>query len=165
MPTWARLQVALNSLIAEIFPCSTRQLLPEWEATLGLPDPCIGHLGNLQMQQQLVCVKFVARGGQSKQYFIDLAAKLGYEISITEFAPFRAGINRAGDPVYGSGWAHVWRITARSPIVYFLAGKSTAGERLRQWGDPLLQCVMDAIKPAHTVLLFAYTQARPKTDE
>src|SRR6516162_748261 len=105
MPTWARLQVALNSLIAEIFPCSTRQLLPEWEATLGLPDPCIGTLGNLQMQQQLVCVKFVARGGQSKAYFIDLAAKLGYEISITEFAPFRAGINRAGDPVYGDGWA------------------------------------------------------------
>ena len=105
MPTWSRLQDALNTLIAEIFPCSTLDLLPEWEETLGLPSACTGNLGNLQERQQAVCVKFTARGGQSKAYFISLAETLGYEITITEFAPFRAGINRAGDPVYGEGWA------------------------------------------------------------
>jgi uncharacterized protein YmfQ (DUF2313 family) len=89
MPTWARLQDALNSLIAEIFPCSTGELLPEREATLGLPDPCIGPLDTIEQRQSAVCTKFVARGGQSKSYFIQIAAKLGYTITITELAPFR----------------------------------------------------------------------------
>jgi uncharacterized protein YmfQ (DUF2313 family) len=105
-----------------------------------------------------VCVAFTARGGQSKDYYIGIAEKLGYEITITEFAPFRAGINRAGDPDYGAGWAHVWRITATAPMIYFRAGQSTAGERLRTWGSRLFECTMDQIKPAHTVLLFGYTQ-------
>jgi uncharacterized protein YmfQ (DUF2313 family) len=157
MPTWVRLQNALNRLIPEIFPCSTNELIPEWEATLGLPDPCTGHLGTKQEQKQAICWKFLARGGQSKSYFIAIAEGLGYSITITEFAPFRAGINRAGDPVYGSGWANVWRVTATSPVVYFRAGQSDAGDRLRSWGSPLLQCTLDAIKPAHTVLLFGYT--------
>jgi uncharacterized protein YmfQ (DUF2313 family) len=48
MPTWVRLTAALNSLIANIFPCTTRQLLPEWEETLGLPNECTGPLGSFQ---------------------------------------------------------------------------------------------------------------------
>ena len=158
MPTWSRLQAALNTLIAEIFPCSTLDLLPEWEETLGLPSQCTGNLGNLQQRQQAVCVKFTARGGQSKAYFISLAETLGYQITITEFAPFRAGINRAGDPVYGEGWAHVWQIIAQAPVIYFRAGQSTPGERLRTWGSRLFECTMEEIKPAHTILLFGYTQ-------
>jgi uncharacterized protein YmfQ (DUF2313 family) len=164
MPTWVRLTQALSGLIAQIFPCSTVDLIPEWEDTLGLPDPCTGPLGNLQQTQQAICVKFTARGGQSKSYFINLAEQLGFEITITEFAPFRAGINRAGDPDYGEGWAHVWRITATAPLIYFRAGKSTAGERLRTWGSRLLECMMDEMKPAHTVLLFAYRPPEPEPE-
>jgi uncharacterized protein YmfQ (DUF2313 family) len=140
MPTWSRLQDALNTLIAEIFPCTTHALLPEWEETLGLPDPCTGSLGNWKEQQQAVCIKFSARGGQSKAYYIGIAEQLGYEITITEFAPFRAGINRAGDPDYGEGWAHTWRITAVAPMNYFRAGNSDAGDRLRTWGSRLFEC-------------------------
>jgi hypothetical protein len=33
MPTWERLTASLNGLIAEIFPCTTLQLIPEWEET------------------------------------------------------------------------------------------------------------------------------------
>jgi uncharacterized protein YmfQ (DUF2313 family) len=158
MPTWVRLQNALNTLIAQIFPCTTTQLLPEWEETLGIPDDCTGTLGTLQEQQQAVCLKFTARGGQSKAYFINIAQQLGYTITITEFAPFRAGINRAGDNVYGYGWAFTWQIMATSPMIYFRAGISDAGDPLRSWGSKLFECTMDAIKPAHTILIFAYTQ-------
>ena len=33
---------------------------------------------------------------------------------------------------------------------------SVAGEPLRSWGNNLLECTMERIKPAHTVLIFAY---------
>jgi uncharacterized protein YmfQ (DUF2313 family) len=158
MPTWARLQVRLNELIPEIFPCSTEELLPEWEETLGLPDPCTGQLGTLQERQAAVCARFTARGGQSKDYYIAVAAKLGFQITITEFAPFRCNVNRCGDPLRSQDWAHTWRINAFSPIVYFRTGISRCGERLATWGNRLLECTTNAIKPAHTVLLFGYRE-------
>lgn len=159
MPTWVRLHDRLNDLIAEIFPCSLNppELLPEWEATLGLPDECIGELATVQERVRAVCAKFRARGGQSKEYFIAVAASLGFHITITEFAPFRAGYNHAGDPDYGEAWANTWRVTVdQFEVIPFRAGLSVAGDPLRAWGNRLLECVLDAIKPAHTVLQFVY---------
>lgn len=157
MPSWVSLTLRLNQLIADIFPCTTNQLLPEWEATLGLPDPCVGALATVQERVAAVCGKFTARGGQSKDYFIALAAALGFTITIMEFQPFRAGINRAGDPVYGEAWANTWRVYSNATIiVWFRAGLSSAGEPLRSWGNRLLECVLSAVKPAHTILQFAY---------
>jgi uncharacterized protein YmfQ (DUF2313 family) len=157
MPTWSRLQSRLNDLIAEIFPCTTLQLLPEWEASLGLPDPCTGPLPTIQQRVTAVCAKFSARGGQSKNYYIAVAKALGFTITITEFAPFRVGINRTGDPLYGEAWAFTWRInTVDFTLFYFRTGLSTARDRLREWSNLLLECVMAAIKPAHSILRINY---------
>ena len=41
-------------------------------------------------------------------------------------------------------------------MIYFRVGLSTARERLRYWGSPLLECTLSAIAPAHTILIFAY---------
>jgi uncharacterized protein YmfQ (DUF2313 family) len=158
MPSWARLTSRLNDLIAEIFPCTTTELLPEWEDTLGLPDPCVQPpLESIQQRRAAVCVKFVARGGQSKSYYIGIAAALGIEITITEFAQFRCGINSCGDALYGYAWVFTWRINAPlDSIVYFRPHFSTAGDALREWGNALLECIMSAIKPAHTILQIAF---------
>jgi uncharacterized protein YmfQ (DUF2313 family) len=159
MPTWARLHLRLNDLISQIFPCSTTELLTEWEQTLGLPDPCTGPLDTIQQRQGAVCSKFCSRGGQSKQYFIDLAAAAGFAISIKEFAPFRASINRAGDPVRGQDWAFAWEITTQATtIVYFRASLSTAGEPLATWGNKTLECLIERYAPAHTVIIWRYVQ-------
>lgn len=32
-----------NNLLIDAFPATTYELLPEWESTLGLPDPVPGH--------------------------------------------------------------------------------------------------------------------------
>jgi len=157
MPQWARLHGRLNDLIAQIFPCSTTELLPEWEASLGLPDSCIGELDTIQQRQQAVCAKFSARGGQSVQYFIDLAAAAGYQITIEQFAPFRAGVNRAGDRVYSSEWTYYWRVTApTTTVVYFRAGISTAGEPLASWGNQTLICLIERYAPAHTNVIWRF---------
>jgi uncharacterized protein YmfQ (DUF2313 family) len=166
MPAWVRLHLRLNDLIAQIFPCTTTELVPEWEASLGLPDPCTGPLPTLQQRQAAVCAKFKARGGQTKAYFIAVAASLGYTIEITEFAPFRAGQNRAGDPDYGADWAYAWRVSAIADTIWeFSAGASSAGEPLRAWGNEVLECALRAVAPAHTVLQFAYFLGGSNWDE
>lgn len=158
MRTWARLHARANQLIADMFPCSTVELLPEWEATLGLPDPCTGPLPTIQQRQAAVCGKFVARGGQSQAYFIRLAASLGYQIEIETFSPFYASRNKAGDPCYDEQWAYAWRITVQSDalVTWFRASESAAQEPLAVYVSDLLRCTIEKLKPANTEIIWAY---------
>jgi uncharacterized protein YmfQ (DUF2313 family) len=145
-------------LLNESYPGSALETLSDWERVCGLPDPCIEPpLTGLQERRAVVLAKLATRGGQSRAYYIAVAKALGFDISITEFFAFRAGRNRAGDPVNGIDWLYTWRITAALYTLWkFRAGRSTAGEALRRWGNRMLECVIDPLKPAHTILQFAY---------
>ena len=160
MPTWARLHARANDLIGEVFPCSTTEMLPEWEATLGLPDPCVQPpLATIQQRTAAVCAKFVARGGASQAYFIHLAASLGFLIEIDTFTPFRVGHSRTGDRLYGAEWAFAWRVVvqgAPGTITYFRVGASAAGEPLAAWGIKQLECMFEASKPANSQIIWSY---------
>lgn len=164
MRTWAglagefaRLHARDCDLLREAYPGTALETLPDWERVCGLPDPCTGPLETLQQRRAAVLAKLASRGGQSRAYYIAVALAAGYRITIEEFRQFRAGRNRAGDRVYGEDWLYAWRVTAaETTMVYFRAGQSAAGERLRVWGNRVLECLLGALKPAHTILLFAY---------
>jgi uncharacterized protein YmfQ (DUF2313 family) len=158
MPQTVRLNQRAIDVLRETFPCSTHELLPEWEASLGLPDPCIGELDTTQQRQAAVCAKFTARGGQSVAYFTRLAASAGYTITITTFRPFYVSEGRVDDPLYDERWAYVWRINIATvdTLVYFRVGESAVDEPLVSFGDPVIECLLTAAKPAHTELIFSY---------
>lgn len=119
MPTWARLHMRGNDLLTETFPCTTDELLPEWEASLGLPDPCVQPpLATVQQRQDAVCAKFKARGGCSLDYFANLIETLGYPlIEIQLYRPFRVGNSNPGQ-------RHQF---------YFCTGQNRVGDRLYSW--------------------------------
>ena len=160
MPTWARLDSRAQNVLADAFPCSTAELLPEWEASLGLPDPCVQPpLATIQQRASAVCAKFSARGGSSEEYFMRLAASLGYQIEIETFRPFRTGQSRAGDHLYDEDWAFAWRVNIQGnvgSITYFRTGKSTTSEPLQTWGIEQLECILAAFAPANTIPIWAY---------
>lgn len=136
----------------------TGSALDEWERVLGLPDTCVKN-ESLAVRQRIAAVmaKLNGLGGQSKAFFIQLAASLGYSITITEFKPARAGIAVAGDAVNGAGWTSTWMINAEQVNVFVAkAGSAAAGEALAVWGNKLLECRMSAMQPAHTTLIFSY---------
>lgn len=156
-PTYERNTSRANYLLVDAFPATTYELLPEWEETLGLPDPCAGEAPTVQARRAQVVARFANSGGQSAPYFEQFASNLGYEISIENFGPARAGQARCGDPDYGQDWGFAWAVVAPlSTVTYALAGQATAGEPLAVWGNTVLECELTAIKPAHTVLLFQY---------
>ncbi|MBU9403577.1 YmfQ family protein [Burkholderia multivorans] len=155
-PVWSRHVAANNYLLVDAFPATTVELLPEWEATLGLPDPCAGESPSLAQRQAQVVARFTNTGGASIPYFVNYAKNLGFDISISEFTPFRVGQHSAGDSVGVEGWAHTWRINAPATTInYFRASASTAGEPLASWGNAILMCEMNALKPAHTLVIVA----------
>lgn len=148
---------AAESFLHEFFPDTTTQFLPDWERVAGLPDPCSGLAATIGLRRQDLIARLTAVGGQSRQYFIDLAASLGYTITITEFNPFRTGISRTGDPLYDEEWQHAWQVNGiENEIQYFRVGVSAAGDALRSWGQTRLECLLNRLKPANTILLFDY---------
>jgi uncharacterized protein YmfQ (DUF2313 family) len=160
LPQTVRLNQRAIDVLRETFPCSTLELLPEWEASLGLPDPCIGPLDTTQERQAAVCLKFTARGGQSADYFIRLAASIGYTITITTFRPFYASEGRVDEPLYDEQWAYVWQVNVvmgANTLVYFRVDESRVDEPLLAFGSALLECVLNAAKPAHSEIIFSYT--------
>ncbi|WP_419900681.1 YmfQ family protein [Roseomonas sp. USHLN139] len=154
---FSRLRARALALLVDAFPPTALQLLPDWEETVGLPDECTGDTPNLQQRRARVAARLTARGGQSVPYFVDVAAALGFAIEVEEFSPAAAGRLVAGGAVYGEAWASAWRIRApATTVTSFRAGQSQAGDPLRTWGYGALECSLRRIRPAHTVLIFAY---------
>jgi uncharacterized protein YmfQ (DUF2313 family) len=141
----------------ESYPPTSVLLLPAWEEAFGLPDPCTPLGATIEQRQQAVAARLAAQGGLSIAAIIAVAAALGFTITITEFQPFRAGVSAAGDPCYDDSWAFAWQVNApQVTIDFFKAGISRAGDPLATWGNTVLQCTLNRIKPPQTILLFNF---------
>lgn len=140
-----RIDDYLVALVDEMLPNTTTELLSEWETITGLPGVCSDEVRTTPEARRIdIMGKLAASGGASRDYFIQIAATYGVEVSIQEFHPFRAGIATAGDALWNGDWPFTWRV--RVP------GLSDAdGSRV------VLECLFNAIKPAHTIVIFDYT--------
>lgn len=170
---------AWHFLAVESYPPSSDLTLADWERVLGLPEPCLPVVGMTVPERQAAVREKLARrpGRQDRQYFIDIAARLGYpDITITEYVPFQCGVTPCGAHlrssangqliVRGAGLGSpeirfVWRITVGGPRLTWFACGASGGRcgddphlRIRRAED--LECVLRALAPAHTKLIFAY---------
>lgn len=156
--SYARNNLRAGQLLVDAFPATTFQLLPEWESTLGLPDPCAGASPTTQGRRTQVIARFTGIGGQSAAYMIAFAKSLGYTITITQYAPARVGQSRVGQPLCGAPWAHAWRVNSSlNTVVRSRVGTSAVGEPLASWSNAVLECELKAIAPAHSTVFFAYS--------
>ena len=156
-PTYVRSSAAAAQLLVDVDPSTTFNLLEEWEASLGLPDPCTPLGATIAQRQAAVRAKFAARGTLTKQYFIDLAGQLGIDITITEYSPSHFGF-LFGMPFGGAEWANVWQVTA--PAVtgfWFTAGGNVAGDPLRWYDNTEFICRIRQDAPAGTLVLFSFS--------
>lgn len=156
-PSFVRLDVRAQTLLVDAFPGSTLELLPEWEASLGLPDPCEGASQVVQQRRQQVVNRLVNTGGQSRSYYLGILGRLGFAGStITEFTPFKTDVSGADTPVYDESWAHTWQVNVPGLRVFeFSADISAADEPLLTIADEVIICVIEALKPAHTLVLYS----------
>lgn len=153
----ARIDVRVEDLIRELDPQVTLELLMDWERTCGLPDPCTGLAQTVELRRQAVVDKLNARGGQHKQYYIDLAKRYGFTITIIETWPAAVGdsVNRG---MYGDKWLHHFEVNAPlDTIRHTRTDVGSAGDPIRFWGNDILECLINRYKPAHTVARFLYT--------
>lgn len=131
-----------EALLLEMFPDTTAELVSHWErllaVTAGVDEP-------LQQRQARVVTLLRAVGSMTAAYYVDLAAALGYTVTIDE--PF------------ATEGPHVWRITvADQPLYEFYCGESCSGELLLDWPSATaMEGLFQDLKPAHSRLIIAYS--------
>jgi uncharacterized protein YmfQ (DUF2313 family) len=156
---FTRIQARACDLIKESFPLLAVETLTEWEADLGLPDKCSTNTGtDINARRSQILRKLTQRGGQSIAYFESLALSLGITVAIRELNgnEFLAGFSRAGDSI-DNATSFYWVVRATDfELTEFRAGQNTAGQPLRIWGNSVLECLINELKPAHTVVIFEY---------
>lgn len=152
----ARIDGRALTLIEEADPRTTNELLGDWERVAGLPDTCVAATLSTAQRIAALVTKLTTLGGQTRDYYIALAAKLGYTITITEFAPYTVAspVNAA---IYGELWRFAWQVNSSLVTQTFFTMSSTVADALSSFGNDQLECVMSRLKPAHTHVQFAYT--------
>lgn len=150
-------------LIQESDPRTTLEMLEDWERAAGLPDPCVGADATFQERRDSLVQRITSRGGQSKDFFISVAEKMGYEISIQEHRPFICSKSRCGTAETGTVTDDEiirfhWTINiTNARLTNFRTGVSRCGESLGKFSRAEdLECIFSRIKPAHTVMHFNY---------
>ena len=156
---FARIDARTDQLIDEADPRTTYELLADWERVAGLPGTCALLAGidlTVEQRRAALVAKITERGGQSRAYFIALAALLGFTITITEFHEYSVN-DDIESALNGEDWNFAWQINAPLNTVIDMTVASNVDTPLSVWGNALLECALSKDKPAHTVALFAYT--------
>lgn len=135
-----------NNLLVDAFPSTSVELLPEWEATLGLTATSAGPTATVAARQALVVARLIGLNGISVADFTAYAGLLGYQISVKGNAPFRAGQSRAGAHLGRVERMFEWIVTAHAlPSMPFGA-----------YGPTLLQQEMQRLAPPYGFLKFVF---------
>jgi len=98
-------------------------LLSDWERNWGLPDPCYTAPLTIGERQLALVMRMTMQGAQSREFFINVAAQIGYTITITEYRTFVVGIDHVGDA----------RTIGDGSLMY------------NEWGNPILNTIGEPV--------------------
>src|SRR5690606_4135576 len=104
-------EASAQELQDNLFPDKANEdFIAGWERALGLLPP---EGATLEERRTAVVTKLRERGGLSKEYFIALAAAMGYEIEIEDVRPMEcglAGVAEVGLPLWHPRAWTAWRV-------------------------------------------------------
>jgi len=155
---FARIDARAGQVIDEADPRNTTELLVDWERVAGLSalSPLDGSLLSTDQRRANLVSRITERGGQSPAYYIAMAARMGFVITITEFKEWSVG-DSVDAPLYGFDWNFAWRVNAPAVTAQEWSVDSTVDDPFAIWFEGLLleRALLDD-KPAHTILLINY---------
>ncbi|WP_439471351.1 YmfQ family protein [Brevundimonas sp.] len=140
----ARADAMGAQLLVEADPRIVDQMLGDWERAYGLPDGCVVADPTIAGRRLAVHQKVASLGGQSKGYFVGVAALLGYDAEVESFRPSRLPF-RVPQEILGRPWAFAWRVAIYGPTVLTDAPVYASAD---------LECVISRASPAYSTVSF-----------
>lgn len=144
-----------NQALAAITPFSG-VMLTDWERVLGV-TPTSDE--STAQRIDAVVAKLAQVGGLSMRYFTALASQLCYTITITEFDYAQAGVSHCGDTLYVEDILWCWQVNVMSSatVTYQAqAGVASLGDYIAAYSDPVIETIINSLKPAWTFVSFNY---------
>jgi uncharacterized protein YmfQ (DUF2313 family) len=150
-------QWSADQILLEADPRTCVQTLTDWERVYGLPEACqAGVTQSIAARRAALVAKVSMIGGQSPAFFIALAAALGYVVTITEWRPFTTEMDTE-QGITDEQWEFIWQVNSALYNFRELTTEDDTEMALAEWGNTLLECVINRYKPAHTYVLFSYS--------
>lgn len=151
-----KLEAARENLRLEMLPDTAILTLPDWERCFEL-HPAEGD--PVSVRQKRAWAAYIAQGGLSRPYFIQLAAAMGYTISISEYLPRNHGDAFGGS--FGGVDQHwhwlvtIWMDTEVS--FYDRCFGDPFGEAYTYFSEAQdLIALFEDLMPAHTTVTFEF---------
>lgn len=112
----------------------------------------------LEQRRAALSAKIVERGGQSRGYFLALAARYGFLGATITDNYRRATCNgNCNSKLYGPSDLFTWTVSLPAAGGVFRATcNSDCNTPLQSWGHSLVEGAISDDKPAHTTVLFSY---------
>lgn len=169
-----RVDDRVQDLLREADPRQTSELLEDWERLLGLPDECAPDDITLEERIGAVVEKYTNVGGLTASFYEFVIEQLGYTATVTNWLPFRVGQSTVGDPLsndfdepftvgmtvgeplHNYGWLFYFNVELPASVVEVFTVGDTVGTALRTFSNPLIECTIRKLKPAHAGVTFTF---------
>lgn len=173
---FCRVEERVADLLREADPRQSDELLDEWEDLLGIPDECTESDRTLSERRSQIVQKLTNVGGLSAEFYEFLAAQLGFSVTVENRLDFLAGRGRAGDALWnyfnrtfvaGStagtalkevGWRFYFNVEMPVAAAEVFEAGDVAGTPLREFTNPLIECTIRKLKPAHAGVTFTFKE-------
>jgi uncharacterized protein YmfQ (DUF2313 family) len=149
---------SIDEALSERFPDRTTVLLEDWERWLGLPD-CSAGGQTVEERRTAAAEKYRMVGSLNRQFYIDLAARYGFDIDINSvsegaYATCMESCLTKLRKNYGRFTSH---IIVKNHVDYRNATVlDNCLTPLRVYSGGVLECLFEKYKPAHQVFIFIY---------
>lgn len=128
-------------------------LLADYERVLGLD----GSTMPAADRRAVAHARWIAGGGQSRAYFIALAAALGTAITIAEMQASQCGLSVCGDVLAEAAEVFRWVVSLPADrLIDAECGASECGDALGDIALNICEVAIRAAAPAHTTVVFSY---------
>lgn len=156
----ARVDDRAADLAREADPRAAFELLVEWESAFGLPDDCTSADARDTLAERRTALeeRVTAIGGVTPQYLIDLAAALGFAVTITEIRPSIFGRDDFGSEFIPEDAIFTFEVMGEATtVVEAVFGNATFGEPFGGFAEnAALECAIRRAAPAHAIPYFNY---------
>lgn len=163
---FAKLSRGLSRVVCEIYQLvisyqnavspSHTDSFEDWENELALPEK--GVVSNIDdFRREEIFRKDCRKGGCTIPYFKSIALLFGKKINIYEYFnnPEKFEDVDFGDDDPNFYW--MIEFEANSSDMHVCTCNDTCNDYLREWWNAPIEAMFDAIKPAHTKLVYSYT--------